>query len=126
VTLYYNNCGPQVVDKERIQQQNMGQQIKKEVAIMKLIRHRCVCVGGRLEMMPIDRSDPRLTETHLCVLLHDLNWIAPVAPVLAHPVLSLCLSHHFMNQLRRPVAGGAGVQDQDLHRAGAGDGRGAL
>lgn len=32
----------QVLDKERIQQQQMGQQIKKEIQIMKMIRHRCV------------------------------------------------------------------------------------
>lgn len=32
----------QVLDKEKIQKQNMGAQIKKEISIMKMIRHRCV------------------------------------------------------------------------------------
>ncbi len=31
-----------MLDKEKIKQQNMGQQIKNEISIMKLIRHRCV------------------------------------------------------------------------------------
>jgi len=29
-----------VLDKEKIQKQNMGAQIKKEISIMKMIRHR--------------------------------------------------------------------------------------
>lgn len=32
--------GLQVLDKEKIQKQNMGAQIKKEISIMKMIRHR--------------------------------------------------------------------------------------
>jgi serine/threonine protein kinase len=31
-----------VLDKERIQQQNMGAQIKKEISIMKMVKHPCI------------------------------------------------------------------------------------
>lgn len=33
-----------VLDKEKIQKQNMGAQIKKEISIMKMVRHRHVVV----------------------------------------------------------------------------------
>ena len=33
-----------VLDKDKIQKQNMGAQIKKEISIMKMIRHRHVVV----------------------------------------------------------------------------------
>lgn len=38
----HHNPHRQVLEKERIQQQNMGHQIKKEIAIMKLVCHRYV------------------------------------------------------------------------------------
>ena len=31
-----------VLDKEKIAKQNMGTQVKKEISIMKLVRHACV------------------------------------------------------------------------------------
>lgn len=33
-----------VLDKEKIQKQNMGAQIKKEISIMKMVRHKHVVV----------------------------------------------------------------------------------
>jgi serine/threonine protein kinase len=49
-----------VLDKEKIQKQNMGAQIKKEISIMKMVRHKHVVVlrevlASRTKVSPLIR-----------------------------------------------------------------------
>lgn len=52
-----------VLDKEKIQKQNMGAQIKKEISIMKMVRHKHVVV---LKEVLASRTKVRWVSCYKC------------------------------------------------------------
>jgi serine/threonine protein kinase len=56
-----------ILDKEKIQKQNMGNQIKKEISIMKMVKHKYIV--GMVRLIYIYMHLPGQSSAH-CTVMH--------------------------------------------------------